>query len=93
MKIKNVYVCDKCGRFFDRVSECEEHEATTHYSISASSYLKWKQLFNSASHAGTHVGVRRNPETVKAFEDAVKELLDFEEKHCLSGLGHPSNWY
>lgn len=92
MKTEIIYTCEVCGQWFDVASDCEKHEAETHYSISISDYLKWKQLNKNAAAAGKQVGIRKTQETDRLFDQSVDELVAFEKAHKLTRYNHPINW-
>lgn len=91
LKVRIKYVCELCESEFDKSSECEKCEAT-HYGLTLEQYLDWKLLLKEAERAGLVRGYNKNPVTDKAFDNAVRNLVQFEESHELIDCKRPSNW-
>ena len=91
MKTRIKYVCELCESEFDKSTECEKCEAT-HYGLTLEQYLEWKLLSDEAKKAGIKISYDKNPTTDKAFDEAIRNLVRFEEAHKLVDCKRPLNW-
>lgn len=89
MKCKTVYCCEFCDAppFEDR-NEARKHEAA-HFNLTAAEYQLWKQLSVAAEKAGQRVGCASNPDTRRAFDEAIKQLCLFETAHNIPSSARP----
>lgn len=86
MKTVTLYQCENCGRPYTDQASAVACEAA-HLGLKPEEYMLWKSLSRKAASAGHHVGICKNPETDRAFDDAIRELTDFEISHRI-----PNGW-
>lgn len=85
-----MFHCDRCEYASTNRDECLTHEAS-HFNLSLSDYDRWRKLSKAAESAGYACGTRNNPETRKKFDDAIHDLVDFEQLHNLPDI-RPSHF-
>lgn len=83
MRTVTIHKCETCDFQTTDERACLAHEAEMHYGITLDDYEKWKELTKKAEHAGWEVSNFRNPKTLKAFDDAIDELIAFEDERRL----------
>ena len=81
MKCVTLFRCEFCSAPpFETAGEAEAHEAA-HFGLTVEEYKEWGRLTKAAEQAGYRVGCGSNPETRKAFHDAITNLCAFELGH------------
>jgi len=83
--VKNytMYVCETCGYESKDANEVMQHEAD-HLGLTVKEMEQYRALKSFAAYMGSVVSHTKNGETDKAFDDAIRNLLDFEKKHGIS---------
>lgn len=84
MKQYTVYVCDKCKYENRDIKKMREHEAV-HLGLTVKEMEQYMGLQSYAAYMGSVVSRTKNEITDKAFDDAIQNLLDFEQKHGIKG--------
>ena len=82
---KTIYCCEFCDNKFYEQSGCENCEAS-HFNLNRREYLDWRILNKDAASAGKMRGVCNDDRTRKVFDDAVRKLVDFENRHGLENV-------
>lgn len=80
MKQHIIYECENCGKKSKDREEIMECEAA-HYGLTIAEKQEWEQLKEKVRHKSAIVSSRKNEQTDKEFNDAIEELMDFENKH------------
>lgn len=80
MKNYMMYVCETCGYKSEDAKEIMQHEAD-HLGLTVEEMEQYRALKSFASYMGSVVSHAKNEATDKAFDDAIQNLLDFEQKH------------
>lgn len=87
-----LYQCEVCKKNYKTVLEAERCEAG-HYALTRDEYNEWRGLYKKVIQAGRMVGIRKSPETDRAFEEAIKDQVDFEAAHGLDPEKVPTSFY
>lgn len=80
MKTKTFYICETCDKIssdIDMIKICE----ASHLGLTVDEHLHYKALEEIVRRKSYNVSVTKNAETEKAYDEAIKELMEFEEKH------------
>lgn len=80
-----LYCCERCDYVSTSKNECLAHEAS-HFGLTLSDYDRWRDLTKAAESAGYVCGNCSNPETRKKFDDAIYDLVNFEQRHNLPDI-------
>lgn len=80
MKQYIVYVCETCGYESRNAKEIMQHEST-HLGLTVEEMEQYRALKSFAAYMGSVVSRTKNEATDKAFDDAIQNLLDFEQEH------------
>lgn len=78
-----MYVCEICGYESKDAKEVKEHEAA-HMNLTTEEAMQYKILKSYAAYRGCVVSRIKNEETEQKFDEAIQNLLDFEEEHGIS---------
>lgn len=82
MTIRRVYECDYCDYKSNNAIECEIHEAShIGNGLSLEEYRRWEALKAIAANCSMKMCISKNSETESDFDNALKNLKDFEESH------------
>lgn len=92
MKQITMYQCEICHETHVN-ADCAMSCEAGHYGLTTDEYLGWKKLSHEAAKAGMAVGLRKCPETDKAFDEACKALAAFETDHDLAQRRKPTDFY
>ena len=93
MKLKTVFCCEFCDAApFETLGAAQEHEAG-HFSLTVDDYKAWGRLIREAENTGKSVGCASNPQTRKAFDSAVRALVNFEAGHGISTDTHEPRYF
>lgn len=79
-----VYVCEVCGHestIRDEVELCEAKHMGLHSLEDKHTYDALQSLVNYCSHL---VSTRNNERTRSAYDEAIRNLIAFEEEHCIT---------
>lgn len=79
-----LYSCEHCNYSTTDMHECLVHEAK-HYGLTPEEYQSWRELHHSAVQASTRIGTTRNDDTRRAYDMAIKNLVEFEVAHKVTG--------
>ncbi len=80
MRQYTMYVCETCGYESKDAKKMKEHEMA-HMNLTTEEVRQYESLKSSAIHMG-YVATRiKNEETKQKFDEAIQNLLDFEEEH------------
>lgn len=82
------YVCDICGAEHRHEKDAMAHEAT-HFGVDRDTYAAWRELRRKAAATSRLNGQTNTPGTRAALDANIKELVDFEAAHGLSGKNQP----
>lgn len=80
MKQYLIYECENCGkksRDKEEIIKCE----AAHLNLSDDEYQKWEELKQNVRYASHIVSTCKNKQTDKEYDDAITELMDFENEH------------
>lgn len=80
MKSYMVYICETCGYESKDAKEVMQHEAA-HLGLTVEEMEQYRALKSFAFYMGSVVSHTKNDATDKAFDDAIHNLLDFEQEH------------
>lgn len=80
MKQYTVYVCETCGYESKNANEVMQHEAD-HLCLTVKEMEQYRDLKSFANYMGSIVSHTKNEETYEIFNDAIKNLLNFEKEH------------
>lgn len=80
MKRYTVYVCETCGYKSEDAEEIMQHEAD-HLGLTVKEMEQYRALKSFVSYVSFLVSQTKNAATDKAFDDAIRDLLDFEKEH------------
>ena len=85
MKQYTMYICETCGYESRDFKEMREHEAA-HLGLTVEEMETYRALKSQASYMGSVVANRKNEETERKFDEAIKELIDFEKAHRIKNF-------
>lgn len=80
MKQYVVYVCETCGYKSKDRKEVMQHEAM-HLGLTVEEMEQYRALKSFAAYMGSVVSHTKNEETNKAFDEAILDLLYFEQEY------------
>jgi len=80
MKTKIFYICETCNNISSDIDIIQICEAN-HLGLTVNEHFCYKALEEIVRRTSYKVSVTKNTETEKAYDEAIKELMDFEEKH------------
>ena len=80
MKVRTFYQCEYCWSEYQSAKEAYKCEADC-LKLTMEEYKEYVDMLNRAKTAGYIVSRTKNTDTEKLFDDCIKELVDFEEKH------------
>ena len=80
MKIKITYICEFCDREHRTSKEAYECEANC-LGLTICEYDEYIKLLEEERHAFSINACTNNNKTRKKCDDAVKAVIDFQEKH------------
>lgn len=83
MKMHIIYECEQCGKTSTNQTDIYECEAN-HRNLTVVEQQEYDRLKKEVSHAGAIVNRHKNPQTDKKFDDAVNNLIKFEQEHNLT---------
>lgn len=89
MTVTTIYTCDVCGNNSTDSKEIIKCECS-HLGITPNTLKCWKQLQDNVENISHINSIFHNSETDAAFDDAVKKLIEFENKHKLTGKKIPA---
>lgn len=84
MRPISLYQCGVCDFISNDRDKVFAHEAE-HFGISSEEYTQYLALKLAEKKAGIANSYTHNAETDKAYDDAIKAVLDFEKKHGIGG--------
>ncbi len=80
MRIRQLYVCECCGKKSCDASEIERCEAA-HMGLSVNEKRSWDSLKSAAKYFGYLVSATNNERTRAEYDEAIEELVLFEKEH------------
>lgn len=80
MKQYTVYVCETCGYKSEDAKEIMQHEAD-HLGLTVEEMEQYRALKSFVVYMSYVISYTKNKATDKAFNDAIQNLLDFEQEH------------
>lgn len=84
MKQYTVYVCETCGcESIDR-EYMRKHEAS-HLGLTKKEMETYRTLKSFAAYMGSVIANRKNEETERKYDEAIRALIDFEKEHGIIG--------
>lgn len=84
MKKYIIYECTKCGKQSKDIIEIIKCEAN-HLGLTINEYKQYIELIKKVENASYVVSIRKNENTDKLFDNAIKALLEFEQKYNIEG--------
>lgn len=83
MKQKTIYQCEYCLTEYDTYKDAFTCEASC-LKLTESEYREYLDLLDKERVAGCVVSVRKNEETEKMFDDAIRNVIEFQKKHGIT---------
>lgn len=80
MKQYIIYECEKCGKQSEDREEIMICEAT-HFGLTVAEKQEWESLKEKVRYKSAIVSSCKNEQTDKEFDDAIEELMNFENEH------------
>lgn len=84
MKRYTMYVCETCGYESKSFDDMEEHEAS-HLGLTVEELHEYHALKSFAEYMGKYLSHTNNEETRTKFDNAIENLIAFEERHGIKG--------
>ena len=82
MKHYTMYVCETCGYENRSRDDVEEHEAS-HLGLTVKEMHEYQSLISFAQYMSWKNSYASNEETRRKFDEAIDNLVSFEEEHGL----------
>ena len=83
MKQKIIYQCEYCLTEYKTYKEAFKCEADC-LKLTEDEYREYLDLLDKERDAGCTISVRKNEETEKMFDDAIRNVIEFQKKHGIT---------